>query len=125
MNNDAMVFIRNIAKRFYSISRTWIILPLIGVIVAGAIIGRIVDRFIRPDSYKVYLVGKDDHKFFPEMWDEFSRGNGDLKIDSIPISTEREDDMGEKDTAKRISANLAKKHDTLAVVGHISSTTTR
>jgi branched-chain amino acid transport system substrate-binding protein len=123
MSNYAMVFIRNIAKCFYSVLLTWIILPLIGVIVAGAITGRIVDRFIRPDSYKVYLVGKDDHDFFPKMWDEF-KGNGNLKIDSIPISTVQRDDRGEKGTAKRISANLTKKHDTLMVVGHINSTTT-
>ncbi len=49
--------LRGWTSRIWSILSKFVLMPLVGALIGAMLIGRIVDWFLGPDSYKVYVVG--------------------------------------------------------------------
>ena len=124
--------LRGWTARIWSILSKFVLMPLVGALIGAMLIGRIVDWFVGPDSYKVYVVGN----FQPldgtttgasKILDGF-KGMGELPAigpKRVKVTYEAVNDHGDPADAQKISANLASRSDTLMVVGHFSSTQTK
>jgi len=119
-------FIRNIlpswTKKPWAWVRQLIAIPLLTLFISSVVILRIYNFFMGPDTYFVYLVGDFSNntnlqKLRP-AFEDAQKVN--LQIGHVNI-TVRSLDAKEKD-AEKISAKLAKKNDTLLVIGHLSTT---
>jgi branched-chain amino acid transport system substrate-binding protein len=100
--------------------------PLIAALIGAMIIGRLVTGVIGPDQYKVYLVGPFDRQSDAagEMWKKLASSPVG-KLDGVQVSFDKENDHGDETTAIRIAENLARRANTLMVIGHLVSTQTR
>ena len=117
-----------------SLLKQWFVKPLIGMLLGTLILGRIVNSVTRPQSYSVYFVGpfNDDKASSKDadptnqIWMALENNDPSLgSLDDVPVVLHRRNDFGDDKTAERISLELAGKRDTLMVIGHLTSTTTR
>jgi hypothetical protein len=108
-------------QRVWTIIREWIGIPLLTSLVSLLIIARITGFLVGPDSYTVYIVGDSSDQNVQKLWQAFEeQTRRDLKIGGQLINFVFLD-AKEKD-AEKLSAKLSKKDDTLAIIGHFSST---
>ncbi len=78
-----------------------------------------------PDTYKVYFVGALEEKEVKRISDAFVHGGELGKINGVPVDIEKVDDLGDPASAQQVAADIARRPDTLMVVGHVYSTQTR
>jgi hypothetical protein len=106
---------------------SFLLLPLLGTLISGMIIGRIVDRIIGIKTYCVYIVGNQHENSVGTLMEAASEANG--RYASLPgnvtVKTELIDDYGDPQQAEAISRELATRPDTLMIVGHGYSTTSK
>jgi ABC-type branched-subunit amino acid transport system substrate-binding protein len=118
---------RVLQSHYARIFKNFVVLPLIGTLIAGTIIGRIVDAIIGPKSFFVYIVGDQTDISNQELMTA-AAGGGDFKpsLDgATPIKTEIRSDLGDPDKAKGIAQELVRRPDVLMIVGHGSSTSSQ
>jgi branched-chain amino acid transport system substrate-binding protein len=133
-NNETKQTPISFTKYGASLLHKWLVTPLIAGLIGTVILGRIVNGIIKPHSYYVYFVGPFDEKLDKtspaddpvlNIWTALEAGAQPLEsLDDVPIKLVRKNDFGDERTAERISVELAKRNDTLMVVGHLTSTTT-
>src|ERR1700730_15725388 len=121
-----MFDIKNVLKATWTIAWKWIGIPLISTILAIFVIGRLVNLLTGPESYNVYLVGdftdenlKDFKREFSKQWNQANN----LEIGGIKINVKYQ--AAKEKEADIVSTKLSNAHDTLMVVGHLSSTATK
>jgi hypothetical protein len=105
----------------------YLLIPVLTTIFSIVIFARIEGWWRGPSTYKIYVVGNfSGHDPVTEaIWKGFNeKYSTNLKIDGINVAIEKVDDKGTVDNAKQISQVLAKRDDTLMVVGHIFSSQT-
>lgn len=107
------------------ILQTYILLPLLGTLMAGMVIGRIAEAFLGPKNYYVYVVGDKRNKSVHNMMQAVANGSFKSDLGNISVSTEILDDSGDPDQAAIIAHQLAQRRDVLMVVGHGNSTDTK
>jgi branched-chain amino acid transport system substrate-binding protein len=106
--------------------KKWVIVPLVGALLGALIIGRIINWVVGPKVYKVYLVSNLEEETTRQIWRGFSAEKSKLSLlGGIKVELESVDDLGDPFNARRISAELAERKDTLLIVGHIYSTQTK
>lgn len=105
--------------------KNFILLPLLGTLLAGMIIGRIADTFLGPKNYYVYVVGDNRNKSVHNMMEAAAAGAFKPDLGGIPVTTEILDDSGDPDQAAMIARRLVRRNDVLMVVGHNNSTDTK
>jgi len=115
------VFANNIAI-VLNLFWKWIGAPLIAVIIGIMFLNRVTNWFVGPESYKIYVVGGPDERINTKMWDAFNGlEDGDIGGVKIKIVTISSDEDG----AAGLSERLAGLDDTLMVVGHLYSTSSK
>lgn len=107
------------------IIKNYILLPLVGALIAAMVIGRIADAFMGPKKYYVYVVGDKRNKSAHDMLEAASAGVFKSDLGDISVSTEIRDDSGDPDQAANIARELSGRRDVLMVVGHGNSTDTK
>jgi ABC-type branched-subunit amino acid transport system substrate-binding protein len=116
-------------SRSIRIVKNFIVLPLIGTLLMGMIIGRIVDSIIGPKQYLVYVVGDESDPAVDAMLQAAAGGGAGTefksKLAGIPVATEVLDDSGDPEQARTLAHKLVNRPDVLMVVGHGSSTVTK
>ncbi|SFK34808.1 branched-chain amino acid transport system substrate-binding protein [Nitrosomonas aestuarii] len=114
--------------------RNFVVIPIVSAVIGIILVSRITDWWTGADSYYIYLVG--DHKNDQVIADVFEGfreqpcNNGDIQIadktiNNVPVKAKCVDDEGEPAKARQISDDLAKRDDTLMVIGHVKSTQTK
>lgn len=108
----------------------WAVLPVIGGLITTVFVGRIVTSIVQPTSYKIYFVGPFDDTSgekdsTTQIWNALDSGGELPPLDGVPVALHRRSDFGDEETARRLAAELARKPDTLMVVGHVWSSQTR
>lgn len=121
----------------------FVLIPTLMAIIGIVVVGRITDWWKSPDSYYIYLVG--DHvnnsaiaEIFKGFRDEKACDRGDvtlreegidgvsaIMVKGVPIKVKCVDDQGDLAEVRRISADLAQRNDTLMVIGHAYSTSSK
>ncbi|MBE0659405.1 MAG: ABC transporter substrate-binding protein [Bryobacteraceae bacterium] len=115
-------------KLWGQLSQSWpvrfatqfVILPLIGVLVSGIVIGRLADGFFGPKNYVVVVVGDESDPAARRMLAAAARPLS-LEIDGVQVKTETRSDLADPDKAYTLAQELALRPDVLMVVGHGSS----
>jgi ABC-type branched-subunit amino acid transport system substrate-binding protein len=116
---------RRISKRGYKVLNTWFLGPLLGYIIGTLIITRFVAGLIGP-TYTIYIVGPLGPRSPLQMRDVFHKAASKSRsVDGIPVRLQVQDDQGDPLVGRRIAEDLARRDDTLLVVGHFGSTTTK
>lgn len=116
-----------VVKRMSRILTQWLVMPIIGALIGSLVVQRAVTMMLmKPDSYKVYLVGPFDRQSdaADQMWSALAR-NSLGSLDGVEVSLRKENDHGDEAAAVRIARSLAQRSDTLMVIGHLVSTQTR
>ena len=104
----------------------WVAGPLIIGITSFLIINPILKQLSGPDIYNIYVVGDfKNEKSSRDIRDEFIGEPYVMDIDGVKIYKKALNDNGDPADAKRISERLAKKDNTLMIVGHMLSSTTK
>jgi ABC-type branched-subunit amino acid transport system substrate-binding protein len=113
--------------RSVRILKNFVVLPLIGALIAGMIIGRVANAFIGPKTYFVYVVGDESDKSTQELLKAAAPAGGYRSaLDSaISVQIETRNDFGDPDKAQTIAQELVRRSDVLMVVGHVYSTPTQ
>src|SRR5437764_611976 len=89
------------------------------------IITRLTGLFTGPDNYLIYFIGPlGGDNSLVKMENIFRKAAARL-IDGVPIKFEEIDDSGDPGIAQSIATRLASSSDTLMVVGHVLSSTTK
>lgn len=117
--------LRRWCKSCYTLLKTWLIGPLIGAAITALLISRIVSIFIGADHYSVYVVGPSDQPALSDAFTKFNNASVSWSIRGIPVRLKVQDDQGEPDSAKRIAADLSTRDDTLLVIGHFQSSSSK
>jgi branched-chain amino acid transport system substrate-binding protein len=112
-------------SRSFRILRNFLILPLVGTMVSGLIIGRIANAFIGPSAYYVYIVGDGTDASVKAMLVAAREGQFPSDVGGIPVKVDVRDDSGDPEMAAGIAQQLAARSDVLMVIGHVYSSTTR
>lgn len=113
------------AHSVYVLLGKWIIAPLIGAAIAALLISRLINAFIGVDHYSVYVVGPSDQPALADAFTKFANTPVHWSIQGIPVRLKVQDDQGEPDFAARIAAGLSKRDDTLLVIGHFQSSSSK
>lgn len=116
---------RLLQSRFARIVKNFLVLPLIATLISGVIIGRVVDGFIGPKKYVVYVVGDENDKSTEELMSSAKDGDFGSKLDGVTVTTEKLNDFGDPERANSVAEDLQGRSDVLMVVGHGSSTCTQ
>ena len=112
-------------SRSVRVLRKFLILPLVGTIISALIIGKIVETFIGPKQYFVYIVGDGTDPSVRDMLVAAKTGEFPTDLGGIPIKTDVLDDSGDPEMAAGIAQQLAARSDVLMVIGHVYSSTTK
>ena len=116
---------RSLSKSGYKLLNTWFLAPLLGYIIGTLIITRLVAGLIGP-SYTIYIVGPLGPRSSQQMRDVFHRAaNKSRSVDGVPVRLQVLDDQGDPVVGRRTAEDLATRDDTLLVIGHFQSTTTK
>ena len=116
-----------LAKSAFDLVKRWLFVPLVGMLIGSVILQRVVTVILlKPDNYKVYLVGPFDRdsEGAEQMWTTLKQSSLGT-LDGVEVALRRENDHGDEVAATRIAQNLAHRPDTLMVIGHLVSTQTR
>jgi len=105
--------------------KNFVLLPLLGALLAGMLIGRIADYFLGPKNYYVYVVGDKKAKSIHDMLQTAAGGDFKSALGDITVKTEVRDDSGDPEQAAIIARDLAGRPDVLMVIGHVYSTVTK
>jgi branched-chain amino acid transport system substrate-binding protein len=89
------------------------------------IIGRIADHVIGSKTYYVYVVGDESDSSMKALMTAAADATYASLPGDIAVKTEQRDDNGDPQQAEAISKELAQKPDTLMVVGHGYTTTSK
>lgn len=133
--SDIKLFASLLRRFLLAPLRRFVLIPILMAIIGIIIVGRVTDWWTGPDSYSIYLVG--DFRNDPAIAGIFEgflgasceKSDGEIIRDKgiagVPVRVKCLDDRGDAAEARRISADLAQRDDTLMVVGHIYSTLTK
>lgn len=113
--------------RVWRLLTKFFVLPLVGVLISGMVIGRVADAIFGPKSYHIYVVGNDsdsDPATQKLLAAAAAPGRLSSTLAGVPVETAIVDDSGDPSRAATIAQELASKPDTLMVIGHVYSTTT-
>ena len=80
-------FIKKVLRQLWANVWRWIGVPLISAILGTAVIGRLIDAYVRPESYKVYVVGDFANDDVNRIWKGINQG--DLEIDGIKVRLQK------------------------------------
>jgi len=116
---------RLLESHYTRVIKNFIVLPLIGALISGMVIGRIVDSFIGPKNYFVYVVGDESDKSTLELIKAAAAGDFKSKQGNITIKIDTRNDLGDPEKAQSIAQELVRRSDVLMVVGHGSSTSSK
>src|SRR5258708_39210535 len=87
--------LEKLAKRLFANLKKWIVLPLVGALIGGMVIGRLTNWVIGPKAYKIYVVGKFDDEAPRQIRGGVSEGESQLRgLDGVKLEIERVDDLG-------------------------------
>lgn len=113
-------------KTYYKVLNTWFLGPLLGYMIGTLIITRLVAGLIGP-TYSIYVVGPFGPKSQSEMRTVFNSAAKKLtwSVDGVPVKLHLQDDQGDAVVGQRLAQDLAKRDDTLLVIGHFQSTTSK
>jgi ABC-type branched-subunit amino acid transport system substrate-binding protein len=117
---------KSLGKSCYKLLSTWFIGPLAGYVIGTLIITRLIAGLIGP-NYSVYVVGPFGPNSQSEMRTVFNAAakRSVWSVDGVPVRLHVQDDQGDPIVGRRIAEDLAKRDDTLLVVGHFQSTTSK
>lgn len=107
------------------IANSFLILPLLGTLISGMIIGRIADHVIGSKTYYVYVVGDETDSSMKAMMAAAADATYASLPGDITVKAEQRNDNGDPQQADAISKELVKRPDTLMVVGHGYTTTSK
>ena len=124
--HTAPLWERLLQSRYARVIKNFVVLPLIGTLISGMVIGRIVDTFIGSKEYFVYVVGDDSDASTSELMKEAAaKGDFKSKRNNITIKTDRRNELGDPEKAQSIAKELVRRPDVLMVVGHGSSSSSQ
>ena len=103
----------------------WFIGPLFTAAIGTLLIARIIAIFIGPAYYSVYVVGPFSQAGMSDVLDKFNRKENSWSIDGVYVNMQVQDDQGDPAAAQRIAADLAGRKDTLLIIGHFQSTSSK
>jgi branched-chain amino acid transport system substrate-binding protein len=103
----------------------FVALPLISTLVSAMIVGRIANTLIGDNTYHVYVVGDRTDKSVRDMMDAANDGTFNVQFGTTTVKTEVLNDSGDPQQAELIAQQLVAKPDTLMVIGHVFSSSTK
>jgi branched-chain amino acid transport system substrate-binding protein len=105
-----------------------VLTQILSAMISIIIVARVTNWWTGSQSYKVYVVGSfnPSEETTQEVWQGFT-AKGDLTatLDGVRVTLDRENDAGDPKEAQKVAAELARRSDTLMVVGHLLSTPTQ
>ena len=108
-------------KKARSFAKDHLLIPCLVFVFGIVIADQVKDWWTGPKTYKIYFVGnlknRDVKRVLLGVKQESDSAK--LEVDGINVEFEREDDSGTEDGARAVATNLAKRDDTLIVIGHV------
>ncbi len=105
-----------------------VLTQVLSAILSLIIVARVTNWWAGPQSYRVYVVGSFNpfEQTTDEFWQGFKeKGDAIATINGVSVVMDWANDAGEPEEAKKVAAELARRSDTLMVVGHLLSTQTQ
>src|SRR5262245_10606229 len=90
---------------FVGMIRKFLVLPLIATLLSVIIVGRVVNSFIGPQNYYVYMVGDENDKSVNAML-QAAAGKALMPLAGVPVTAETRDDSGDPEQAWAIAQEL-------------------
>jgi branched-chain amino acid transport system substrate-binding protein len=109
----------------FSLIRSTIFSPFLSSILGLVVITRLTGLFTGPDSYMIYFVGPLGGDSSIVKIENIFRKAQLPSIGGVPVKFEELDDSGDPAIARTIAKSLAARSDTLMVVGHVLSSTSK
>lgn len=103
----------------------WAAGPLILGIISFIFVNPLLKHLSGPNEYIIYVVGNLGDKSSKDIEIEFISSPYELDIDGVKVLVKSKNDHGDPDKAREISERLANEDNTLMVVGHFLSSTTK
>ena len=117
---------KQLLARVWAYAWKWVGTPLAGVLITVVFVSRFQEAFTGPASYTVYFVGDLQApvvaRIYDGMWNQV--GNR-AAIDGKPVRLQSVDDAGDPGAAAGLAQKLSSRADTLMVVGHGYSSTSK
>jgi branched-chain amino acid transport system substrate-binding protein len=117
--------LNHVSKHLVVIAKSTIFSPFVASIIGLVIITRLTGLFAEPDNYLIYFVGPLGGDTSLVKMENIFRKAAARSINGVPIKFEEIDDSGDPAIAQSIATRLASSSDTLMVVGHVLSSTTK
>src|SRR5689334_16746394 len=108
-----------------SLIKSTILSPFLSSVLGLVVITRLTGLFTGPDSYMIYFVGPLGGDSSIVKIENIFRKAQLPSIGGIPVKFEELDDSGDPAIARTIAKSLASRSDTLMVVGHVLSSTSK
>jgi ABC-type branched-subunit amino acid transport system substrate-binding protein len=118
-------FLNERSRKTLAILKSTVLSPLIGSLIGIVIISRLTGIFTGPDNYVIYFVGPLGGDTSLLKMENTFRAAPAHSLNGVPVKFEELDDSGDPAIAHSIAAQLAKRNNTLLVVGHVLSSTTK
>jgi ABC-type branched-subunit amino acid transport system substrate-binding protein len=113
------------AGYLYSFARSKVFTPFLNSVLSIVLLTRLTGFYTGPDSYLIYFVGPlGGNTSLVKMENIFKRASA-RTLNGVPVKFEEIDDAGDPALARTIAKSLASKPETLMVVGHVLSSTTK
>ena len=108
-------------KNVRSFVKNHLLIPCLVFVFGIVIADQVKDWWTGPKTYKIYFVGNLQDRDVKRVLLGVKQENDSakLEVDGIAVEFEREDDSGTEAGARAVAANLAKRDDTLIVIGHV------
>jgi Periplasmic binding protein len=117
--------LNHVSRRLVAIAKSTIFSPFLTSIIGLVIITRLTGLFAGPDNYLIYFVGPLGGDTSLVKMENIFRKAAARSINGVPVKFEAIDDSGDPSIAQSIATRLASSGDTLMVVGHVLSSTTK
>lgn len=117
--------VNQILQRLFSEVRSKVLMPLLGSLVGIVVVARLTGMFTGPDNYLIYFIGPLGGDSSLVKMENVFRKAAERSIHGVSIKFDEIDDSGDPAIAKSVAMRLAKRDDTLMVVGHVLSSTTK
>ncbi len=111
--------------RAFSLGKSTILSPLLSSLIGIFIISRLTGLFTGPENYVIYFAGPLGGDTSLLKMENAFRSARPLSLNNVPVKFEAIDDSGDPAIARSVAAHLAQKNNTLMVVGHVLSSTTK
>jgi hypothetical protein len=114
-------------RRTYATFWRWVGAPILGSIIGLILVVRITGFWSGPGSYVIYFVGKTSEPAVKQMSDGIREqlGGQGLAVDGKSVILDDRNDFGDPGRAKEIARDLADRSDTLLIIGHGYSSTSK